>query len=229
MRSWLAAISVLSILPIGKFQPDETDLKRGLNLFPLAGLLFGILLYGAAFAAAALFAPLPAAMVLALLPEALTKGFHLDGAADTADGFLSGRSRERKLEIMRDSRIGSMGVAAIVGVLGMKFALLATLPAAMLPPAMLLAAIGGRTGILFHIATSSYARAGRLLGTLLSAAAGRLFLGNAGAALPLLIAATALLWSALTRRVIGGATGDTIGCFEELSELLTLAGVAALC
>ncbi len=243
MRSWLAAISVLSILPIGKFQPDETDLKRGLNLFPLAGLLFGILLYAAAFAAAALFAPLPAAMVLALLPEALNKGFHLDGAADTADGFLSGRSRERKLEIMRDSRIGSMGVAAIVGVLGMKFALLATLPAAMLPPAMLLAAIGGRTGILFHIATSSYARpeglaklwfetsprAGLLLGTLLSAAAGRLFLGNAGAALPLLIAATALLWSALTRRVIGGATGDTIGCFEELSELLTLAGVAALC
>ena len=178
-----------------------------------------------------------------LLPEALTKGLHLDGLADTADGFLSGRSRERKLEIMRDSRTGSMGVAAIFALLGMKFALFASLPPELLPAAAGLMMLGGRSGIVLYIGMSRYARpdgmgaiwyrekpfAGILLALLLPSAAGWFFFGVPGCFAGLALAVFAFVWSRITKRVIGGATGDTIGCCEELSELLILAGALAVC
>ena len=71
-----------------------------------------------------------AAAVLVIVLLSFSGGLHLDGLADTADGFFSSRSRERILEIMKDSHIGAMGVIAIVCVLLVKFAALASLPAA---------------------------------------------------------------------------------------------------
>lgn len=243
MRTFLAAVSMLSALPLGRFCPTETELRRSLNLFPAAGLLFGAFFYGIGWCLAGYCAPLPAAMLLALLPEALTKGLHLDGLADTADGFLSGRSRERKLEIMRDSRTGSMGVAAIFALLGMKFAFFASLPPELLPAAAGLMMLGGRSGIVLYIGMSRYARpdgmgaiwyrekpfAGILLALLLPSAAGWFFFGVPGCFAGLALAVFAFVWSRITKRVIGGATGDTIGCCEELSELLILAGALAVC
>ena len=242
MRTLLAAVSMLSIVPLGRFCPTEPELRRSQNLFPVAGALFGALFYGIALLLMRFCPALPAVLLLVLLPEALTKGLHLDGLADTADGFLSGRSRERKLEIMRDSRTGSMGVAAIFALLGMKFALFASLPAAVLPAAAGLMMLAGRSGIVFYIAMSRYARpdglgaiwfrskpvAGVVLALLLSSCAGWWFFGAAGASLSVFLVLFAFLWSRVTKRVIGGATGDTIGCCEELCELLTLAWVLAL-
>ena len=244
MRTLLAAISMLSVLPLGRFCPTEAELQRSQNLFPVAGLLFGILLFGAAWGVVWLeFPPLPTAMLLALLPEALTKGFHLDGLADTADGFFSGRSRERKLEIMRDSRIGSMGVAAIFALLGMKFALLASIPAAALPVAAGIMMLSGRCGIVLYNAMSCYARpeglgaiwfrrrpvAGIVLALLLPGVVAWWFFGTTpGAALGAALLLFAFLWSRITKAVIGGATGDTIGCCEELCELLVLVWAAVL-
>lgn len=163
--------------------------------------------------------------------------------ADTADGFLSGRSRERKLEIMRDSRTGSMGVAAIFALLGMKFALFASLPPELLPAAAGLMMLGGRSGIVLYIGMSRYARpdgmgaiwyrekpfAGILLALLLPSAAGWFFFGVPGCFAGLALTVFAFVWSRITKQVIGGATGDTIGCCEELSELLILAGALAVC
>ena len=182
-------------------------------------------------------------MLLALLPEALTKGFHLDGLADTADGFLSGRSRERKLEIMRDSRTGSMGVAAIFALLGMKFALFGSIPAAALPVVAGIMMLSGRCGIVLYNAMSRYARpdglgaiwfrrrpvVGIVLALLLPGVVAWWFFGPvAGGALVGTLLLFTFIWSRVTRAVIGGATGDTIGCCEELCELLTLAWGAAL-
>ncbi len=238
MRTFLAAVSMLSILPLGNFRPTEAELRRSLNLFPLAGILFGAIVFGVGYLAERWFPAPAAAMLLAIFPEVLTKGFHLDGLADTADGFLSGRSRERKLEIMRDSHTGSMGAGAIAVLIGLKFAMLLSLPAGALPGAAALAALCGRSGMVWYIAMSRYARPegglgnlwfGRkptvgmvLAGIVPAAAAAALWhpdLFWVGFPLPAL---AAWGWSRTTFRVIGGATGDTIGAFEELSELLTL-------
>ena len=244
MRTFLAAVSMLSALPLGRFCPTETELQRSQNLFPAAGLLFGVLLGCAAWGLVYLqLLLLPTAMLLALLPEALTKGFHLDGLADTADGFLSGRSRERKLEIMRDSRTGSMGVAAIFALLGMKFALFGSIPAAALPVVTGIMMLSGRCGIVLYNAMSRYARpdglgaiwfrrrpvVGIVLALLLPGVVAWWFFGPAagGAFVGALLLFT-FIWSRVTRAVIGGATGDTIGCCEELCELLTLAWGVAL-
>ena len=235
MRTFLAALSFLSILPVGNFLPTEDEMRRMADFYPAAGLVLGALLWGAGWGCCRYFPPLAAAALLTFFSEVLTKGFHLDGLADTADGFLSGRSRERKLEIMHDSRIGTMGVGAIVCCLGLKFACFASLPPVLMPAAGALMMVSGRWGMVCHIAMSRYAREdglgricferkpifGVVSGALLTAALGVFFFGLRA---PVVSGLFPVMfgWSRLTRRVIGGATGDTIGCAEELSEVLTL-------
>ena len=235
MRTILTALSFLSILPVGGFMPTEDEMRRMTDFYPAAGLVLGALLWGAGWVFCRYFPPLVAAALLTFFSEVLTKGFHLDGLADTADGFLSGRSREKKLEIMHDSRIGTMGVGAVVCCLGLKFACFASLPLALMPGAGAVMMVSGRWGMACYIAMSRYARnegLGRICferrplfgvasGALLTAALGVFFFGlRAPAVLGLFLVMFG--WSRLTRRVIGGATGDTIGCAEELSEVLTL-------
>lgn len=240
MRSFLAAVSLLSCIPLGKFVPSEKELSRAVFWFPLAGLLFGVVFWGIARGCLVFLPPFLAGAVLTLFPEILTKGFHLDGLADTADGFFSGRDRARKLEIMRDSRIGTMGVLAIVSLFLMKFsAILSLLSAAPLSIlwAVPLMILNGRCSMVQHIYFSRYAREdglGKLMferksfGAFLFATA-LPFLCAACAGLrpgilllPLLILGWSFVWSLISKRIIHGATGDTIGACEELAELLTL-------
>ncbi len=235
MRSFLAALSMLSALPLGSFLPTEEELKRMADYYPLAGALFAALFWGVGWCAQFLPPPLAAAL-LTLAPQALTKGFHLDGLADTADAFLSGRSRERKLEILRDSHIGTMGVLAVVALLLLQYSCFASLRPRLLPAGAALMMLGGRCGIVWHIAFSRYARpeglgawsfarkpiAGMVWAVVLPAAAGWFFFGLPGLSFAILPPAAMLAWSAATRSQIGGATGDTLGAAEEISELLTL-------
>ena len=107
--------------------------------YPLAGALFAALFWCIGWGVRFL-PPFIGAALLTLLPQALTKGFHLDGLADSADALLSGRSRERKLEILRDSHIGTMGVLAVVALLLLQFACFATLKTRLWPAAAALMA-----------------------------------------------------------------------------------------
>ena len=235
IRTFLAAVSLLSILPTGNSMPTEKEMRGVVNYYPAAGVLFALIFYGIGFGAVYL-PPLPAALLAALLPEVLTKCFHLDGLADTADAFLSGRSAEQKLEIMRDSRIGTMGVAAIFALLAMKFAIFASIAPEQYPMALALMVLGGRCGIVWHIAFSRYARkqglgklsfetkptGGSVSSALFISAAGYYFAGWYGILLLPVCIGGMFVWSRITHAVIGGATGDTIGAAEEFSELLFL-------
>jgi len=215
-----------------------------MNLFPLVGVVFALIGWGVIWGMQKLsLASEIQAMALALLPEMLAKGFHLDGLADTADAFLSGRDAARKLEIMHDSRIGTMGVLAIFAVLGFKYTLiqpLARMGGACLPVGYALMLVAGRTGILVHIATSRYARpeglgklwfesrpwTGIFLGIMLLAVCGGLWFSFPRCVVLLLLNSVfPCIWSGICRAHIGGATGDTIGCCEELCELLALAAL----
>lgn len=127
-QALVAALQFLTRLPIPVQVPFERRvLTRSVVYFPLAGLLIGLLVSGGAWLLAMLLPPWPAAVLLLGLWTALSGGLHMDGWMDTADAVLSHRSRERMLDIMKDSRVGAMGVLAAILLLLFKAALLAEL------------------------------------------------------------------------------------------------------
>jgi len=235
MKRLMAAIRFLTVLPApGSWGAAEADLAGSVPLFPVVGLLLGIVAAGVAWSLSLIAPPLVSAGVIVLLLVAFSGGLHMDGLSDTADGFLSWRPRERVLEIMRDSHVGAMGVIAIVGVLLMKFAALASLPAASLWPAALLAPLAGRSAMVIHMALLAYVREkglglvfckrrpylSALWATAVLAAACWGLFDVKGLVVAGVCVATALALAAWSYRKIGGATGDTFGAACEIVELV---------
>ena len=128
LRACIAAFQFLTRLPI-PVQIDYTDrvFQRSVIFYPLAGFVIGLLLLLAGEGLSLVLPVMPAAVLLLGFWVVLTGGLHLDGLMDTADGILSHRPREQMLEIMKDSRVGAMGVIVCVFHLLFKFSLLYTL------------------------------------------------------------------------------------------------------
>jgi adenosylcobinamide-GDP ribazoletransferase len=178
-----------------------------------------------------------------ILLIAASGGLHIDGLADTADGFFSARPRERILDIMKDSRTGPMGVAAIVCIVALKIALIASVAGPWRWWVLLMTPLAGRCALLVHFALLPYVRpegglAGifhrnRSRGHALWALAVLLAAGYLTGRLPGLIAGggaflIALLFTAYSFRRIGGLTGDTLGAACELTELCPALAAAAM-
>src|SRR5512134_2457586 len=154
-----AGLAFLTILPVpGRWCGESRELERSLPWFPLIGLLIGLLIAGLDAAFAAVLPPLPASVLTVLAMVAISGALHLDGLADTADGFLSSRPRARILEIMRDSRVGPMGVLAIAGVLALKIAAVASLAPAVRFGTVLLMPLAGRVAPVLLMSTLRYVR-----------------------------------------------------------------------
>jgi adenosylcobinamide-GDP ribazoletransferase len=188
---------------------------------------------------------LAAALAVAAL-AAITGALHEDGLADVADGFGGGRTREAKLAIMRDSRVGSYGVVALALSLMLRVGALAALTEsgfATAAAALILAGAASRAGALAPLALLPAARpdgagagAGRLeIGNLLAAGittaalallAGLATLGVTRAFFACVVAGGAS-WavSALARRHIGGQTGDVAGAAQQIAEIACLCGL----
>lgn len=242
MSPFFAALGFLSILPLpARWRGGEAELARCLPWFPAVGLLIG----GAATCLGAalgwLLPPQPAAALVVIAMFWISGGLHLDGLADTADGFFSARSRERMLEIMRDSRTGPMGVIAVVSVLIVKVAALASLPAHQRWTALLLAPLAGRTALVLLMAMLPYARSGglatifikqrsrpaALLAIMVLSIIGALAAGLAGMMTAVATLAVVAAFAVQCRRKIGGLTGDTLGAACELAETAALLVAAA--
>jgi adenosylcobinamide-GDP ribazoletransferase len=233
-KAFCAALTNLTVIPAPGYRFREIDLERSKPFFPFVGLAVGGILYLAGYFLPGLGAVLPALLVI--LPVLLTRGFHLDGLADTADAFMSSRGRDRMLEIMRDSHIGTMGVFAITAVLGLQFTVLIGLTQYFLPLTVLFAAICGRSAIVIYICLSRYvrqeggaalvfkrrSRLNILWCSLFMLAAGYGLLAWPGAAAALAVIVFAFGWHFYTRRKIGGGTGDTVGACEILSETVAM-------
>lgn len=239
MRSFLAALQFLTIIPISA-RLREHDFERAAVWFPLVGLLLGA---SAALASALLartgLSGLLQSIFLISLMAALSGGLHLDGLADTADGFLSARPRDRVLEIMRDSRIGTMGVLALSLVLSIKVAAVCELTGSTRWKTMLLAPLAGRTVLVVAMKALPYVRqeSGGLAAifvrrlslkccawaglSLVLSAMVLLGLRNGAVCLTAVViaAVTVSLWSV---RRIGGFTGDTLGATSEIVEAIVL-------
>jgi len=132
LAAWLqglvAAFQFLSRFPIPiRIDYDHATFRRSVPFYPLVGCAIGLLLWGLAYVATTFLPLLPAAVLVLIGWVGITGGLHLDGLMDTADGILSHRPREQMLEIMKDSRVGAMGVIACVLHLSLKLALIYSL------------------------------------------------------------------------------------------------------
>ncbi|MNO45457.1 Cobalamin synthase [compost metagenome] len=127
-RPILAAFQFLSRFPV-KAELDFTPelLRRSAKFYPLVGAAIGLVVGALGIAANMVLPSLPSAVIMLVVWVWLTGGLHLDGWMDSADALLSYRSREKMLEIMKDSRVGAMGVLACVLLLMFKVTLISSL------------------------------------------------------------------------------------------------------
>lgn len=237
------ALVLLTRLPLPRL-PDAafTGQARAAWAFPLAGIAVA-LIAGAAGLTALALGVTPAAVALLVIAAqiALTGAMHEDGLADTVDGLWGGFTRERRLEIMKDSRIGSYGVLVLVIGVGLRWAALAALIAAGHLWGPLLAAAALSRGTLPALMTvlpparpgglsSSVGRPGRdaSLAALALGAALALVATGPAVILPALAALLAVLGLAHLARIrIGGQTGDILGAAQQLAEIVLLLGLQA--
>lgn len=235
MNRFLAAMRFLTILPVpGKLGTAEGHLAGSVAYFPMVGLVLGGLAAAVVWAMTRIpVPPMLASAVVVVVLLTFSGALHMDGLSDTADGFLSSRSRERIMEIMKDSRVGAMGVVAIVCVLLVKFAALASMGPGRLWAAALLMPLCGRCTMVVQMALLPYART-RGLGNVfyrrghrlsavwavvIMSAAGWMAAGAAGIAAAEGCVLAGILFARYCHKKIGGATGDTFGAACEIAEL----------
>ena len=233
------ALGFLTAIPVRLNQPPGLgDLGRAAAWFPLVGLFIGSLTGLAALLLAPILPAPVTAVILVALWAGLTGGLHLDGLADCGDGLLAAVAPERRLEIMRDPRLGTFGGMVLVLHLLFKASLLAaTLPATLIP---LLAAPVIARWLLLITARQPLARPGGLGADFAAGITWRTFvyaalvplavivLGGWRALFGLLLAHLALVAVLrLARSRLGGVTGDVMGLVVELGETAVLLAFAA--
>jgi len=196
------------------------DVARGAVFFPFVGAAVGAATAGVALLAHLAFSPLLSAALAVAAATALTGALHVDGLADTADA-LGGRTRERRLEIMRDSRIGTFGAAAVALDLLIKVAAVQQLVSHGLLPALIAAGALSRASSVVLAGWLPYARESGTGGVL--GRPSRLALAVCAPAAPI-----SYPFVLAYRRLLGGVTGDALGAAIELTETLVLVVAAAL-
>ncbi len=241
MRALRDALAFLTRVPVPAAGPlTERRLGRAAACFPAVGLLVGGVLGGVRIAADTILPAGPATILAIAAATLLTGALHEDGLADSADGLGAHVARERRLEILRDPRIGAYGALALIGATLLAWSLLAGLDGVACLRAALVAHVLARWSLLPPALALAPARpdgAGRLLTPTPLATA----IGSATAIATALIAggpgpgaialAAAALVTALTipvvGRALGGTTGDTLGATAKLVELTALIALVA--
>lgn len=247
----IRAVGFLSRFPVPSrfFQGESVPISGMASAFPAAGIVVALpaavllLIFDALDTA-----PLLAAAISLGVLIVSTGALHEDGLADCADGLFGGRDREAMLAIMKDSRIGSYGVLALV----LSFALRATAIAAVIETdlpaagalALLLSAVLSRTAMVWHWSSLPSARpdgVAAAAGTpdssarriaVISGVAVCLLLATIGEVVPAFLLGLAVsvasgrLFAWLVRDKIGGHTGDTIGASQQIAEIAILCSLA---
>lgn len=247
-QALVLALGLMTRLPVSRWLKPELDgPTQGLAVafYPLVGVGLGVLLWGAQSALGEA-APMLTAFVVLALWVGLTGALHLDGLADSVDGYFAGHKdqsvtdrRDRILAVMREPACGAMAVAALILLLlGKWVALTVLIQSSALGLVSWVLVLGlARLVLLPYVLTSDYARAQGmatvlkthlpekvLLGVMLASVLVAILLWPLGLALPVLLVLGLLTvcWRALWQGAIGGFTGDCLGALVELSELAVL-------
>ena len=247
LRLILIALQFLTRVPIpGSVGFDAAWLNQSARHFPAIGLIFGAVAALVLWVGQTLFTPAVAAGLSMAATVLLTGAFHEDGWADTCDGLGGQVSRERALEIMKDSRIGAYGAIGLVMMLGLKAATLTALPLAAAMAASMFAHTASRAaavllirllayaGDIDHAKAKPLAQRVSALGTVVAlgwvvAVGPALWFWNSqwltalSVSSALVVVGTAWCAFWLNKR-LGGYTGDTLGATQQITELLALLG-----
>lgn len=244
LRLLATALTFMTRIPVARWAYAEPEaLGRASAAFPLVGAIVAVLVIAIWWLALPVFGQSIAAGLALLAGVLLTSGFHEDGLADTADGLGGAFERKRKLEIMRDARLGSYGALALVFALGLKWLALVQMPPDWVAPALLLAHVLARWtslplawGLPYVQAPGSGSKPvaegiggaqlawGSLWAALLIAPCG---VAAATVALALALAVSALA-AALFNRQLGGVTGDCLGAANQATETAIYLGLLVL-
>ena len=243
---FLLAVQFLTRIPVrSPHLATEARLAAAPRYHPLVGGLIGAF-SGGVFWLAHLVFPASLSVVLAVAASMVATGaLHEDGFADTCDGLGGGATRERALEIMRDSRLGTYGAAGLGLMLAAKVLALIAAPAEAVPWLLIAGHAASRSSAVLALATGTYARDGGMADPV-AGAVGRgslaLALATGAAAACLLLAAAApgaalaglgglaaghFAMRVLYERRLGGYTGDCLGAVQQTSELGMYLGVVA--
>jgi adenosylcobinamide-GDP ribazoletransferase len=240
MRRTAVAFGFLTRLPVPAIELREGDLGRAAVLFPLVGLVVATGGVAARMLVDPLWGPVTGTVVGVLTVVVATGAFHEDGLADTADGLWGGWEPEKRLAIMRDSRLGTYGTIALLALFSLRLALLAPVPLRTFAVAMICGHVLGRASALMlarivppvpgssgaELAAALRGRDAVIAGVLtvapIAVAAGML-------AVPLALIAIAVSMGAgrLFRRRLGGVTGDALGATTVVVEIAVVATVVA--
>lgn len=236
MKAFFVALQFLTVLPINIASGvDKEDFGRSLAWFPFVGLLIGMVLSSSIFFFNFLPQPVIAALILAG-SIIITGGIHLDGFADTCDGLYGSTTKDKRLEIMRDSHIGTMAASGMILLLILKFSILANMPEECIWKFLILMPASARWAQALACFLSKYARQDGKAKYFIEYASWReivigsvfillLFialLGIKGLALLLALFLAALIFISVIKSKVGGMTGDTIGAINEITELNAL-------
>lgn len=237
MRDFITCLEFLTRVRFSK-RTDwrDEDFSRSVPYFPLVGLVIGLLLAGVNYGLFYIDTPLFLRVTLLLLAEIIiTGGLMYDGFMDTADGVFSARSRERMLEIMKDSHVGSNAVLAIIILLLLKIAAYLEINGATLTWVLLAMSVATRTFMVVFIVNFPYARK-EGIGHMFTKYAKPAYTYIAFALCGLIIwacgvqyLAVAAVCFALTlviahylKAQLGGLTGDTYGALTECGNVIYL-------
>ena len=242
---FFGAVRFFTRLPVPAWVGHSSEaLNRSARYFPAVGLLIGGI--GAlVYVVATYLWPQPVAVLLAMATTVYATGaFHEDGLADMVDGLGGGWEKPRILEIMKDSRVGSYGVVAMVLALLGKFTLLNSLDGALVRYALLAGHAVSRFCSTALLATMDYVRedllakakplatrisGGETLVALLFVVVSLAWLPTEKALAGCVLAALATLWlAAKFKRWLGGYTGDCLGATQQVSEIAFYLGLLAV-
>ena len=245
IKDFLLMIQFMTRLPVNMNLPCENEnFKRGTIFMPLVGLIIGIIQWGIFYLSIKIL-PLGIVAVLVVLSGILITGaLHLDGLGDSCDGIFAFKGKDKIIEIMKDSRIGTYACIAIVFDILVKIFTLATISNIKTSMIIIATPIIGRTTLVFLFYIGKCAK---------STGSGNLFIGNVGkkeVIISLLIdivlvllllgimkgiilISVALIFTMGFNRYcnnkIGGLTGDTLGANNELVEIIVLIIFTASC
>jgi adenosylcobinamide-GDP ribazoletransferase len=244
VREWMhrtaVAFAFMTRLPVPLNDLREGDLGRASVLFPLVGLVVATGGVAARMVVEPLWGQATGSVVGVLTVVALTGAFHEDGLADSADGLWGGWEPEQRLAIMRDSRLGTYGTIALLGLFALRFALLVPAPLSTFAVAMVSGHVLGRASglLLVRLAPSVSGSSSSELAEAVhrgdAVVAGALTIVPVAVAagtltVPLLLVAVTVTMAAahMFRRRLGGVTGDALGATTVVVEVAVLATVLA--